>query len=97
MKSFNVLFLTLLPIQLHCLFTNTLNHLKNSTINRKSTCEYDGEIQEEIDLNIPFIGVLLTSGKFAIIESFHKISKRKRKHYIIRQIELLGYQAFKKI
>lgn len=68
----------------------------NYTIDKKSSCEYDGEIQEEIDLNIPFIGVLSTSGKFAIVERFHKISKTNRKHCIIRQIELLGYQAFKK-
>lgn len=85
MNCFNVFFLTLLPIRLHCLFTNTLTyHLMNSIINKKSSCEYDGEMQEEININVPFSGVLSTSGRFAIVESFHKISKRKGKHCIIR-------------
>lgn len=49
----------------------------NSIINKKSSCEYDGEMREEININITFSGVLSTSGRFAIVESFHKISKRK--------------------
>lgn len=77
---------------LHCCLYNYCDHLltvftfllKNFIINKKSNGEYDGETQTEIDLNIPFVGVLTNSGQFAIVESFHRIPKKKLKHCIIR-------------